>query len=145
MQRHGVDPARLDVLPATRGVREHLAAYGRMHVALDTFPYAGVTTTCEALWMGVPVATLSGEVHASRVGASLLSAAGFEQWVAQTENDFVSTATRLATDRHALIELRRTMRDRLRDSSLLDAGLMAAAIERAFRQMWREWCAGRSI
>lgn len=94
----GVDGSRVEVLGPTRSTREHVEAYARMDVALDTFPYHGTTTTCEAMWMCVPVVTLMGDRHASRVGASLLTASGLGACVAYSEDDFVRIATGLAGD-----------------------------------------------
>ena len=73
---HGVDAGRIDAIGSVADAREHLGLYGRVDIALDTVPYHGTTTTCEALWMGVPVITRTGATHASRVGVSLLSAVG---------------------------------------------------------------------
>jgi predicted O-linked N-acetylglucosamine transferase (SPINDLY family) len=117
----GIDASRLELRDARLDRAEHLALYGQVHVALDPTPYNGTTTTCEALWMGVPVVTLPGVRHASRVSASLLGAAGFPQWIAADEATFVRLATGLAADRPALAALRTSMRDTLRASPLLDA------------------------
>ncbi|MGQ0628782.1 MAG: O-linked N-acetylglucosamine transferase, SPINDLY family protein [Phycisphaerales bacterium] len=94
----GIDPGRVEIMPPTAGTREHLACYQRMDVALDTFPYHGTTTTCEALASGVPVVSLIGDRHASRVGLSLLTAAGFPEWAAPDEASFVKIAAALAAD-----------------------------------------------
>jgi predicted O-linked N-acetylglucosamine transferase (SPINDLY family) len=99
----GMDPARVDIAEPTKGIGEHLAVYHRGAVALDSFPYGGTTTTCEALWMGLPVVTLAGPVHASRVGASLLNAAGLGHLVAHTEEEFVRIATEAAQADHARV------------------------------------------
>jgi predicted O-linked N-acetylglucosamine transferase (SPINDLY family) len=116
----GIDAARIDALDLTAGRREHLEAYARVHVALDTTPYNGTTTTCEALWMGVPVVALLGDRHAARVSGSLLHAGGFGDWVAAEPADFSRIAAALVADRQALERLRTSMRDRLRASPLLD-------------------------
>lgn len=102
----------------TRG--EHLASYSRSDIALDTFPYHGTTTTCEALWMGVPVVVKAGDSPAAHVGASLIAHAGVDLKVATTDEDFVAMARQLAGDLSALASLRAGMRDRLRGSLLLD-------------------------
>ena len=91
----GLDPGRVELRSATRDEREHLATYNEVDVALDTFPYHGTTTTCEALLMGVPVVSYAGDRHASRVGASVLAAAGCAQWCAPDVDGFVTTATGL--------------------------------------------------
>lgn len=132
---HGIDPARIELIPFVPSHADHLALYRRIDVALDPTPYNGTTTTCEALWMGVPVVTLSGRTHAGRVGRSILTAAGLGAWVAEDEDAFVRTASSLAVDRAALQDWRRTLRSRLIGSPLCDrtgAGVrFGAALERA--------------
>src|SRR5205814_10653812 len=91
----GLDVELCGPLPDERG---HLAAYGRVDIALDTFPYGGTTTTCEALWMGVPVVTLAGRSHASRVGASLLTRIGEPALIADSPAAYVAAAVALARD-----------------------------------------------
>jgi predicted O-linked N-acetylglucosamine transferase (SPINDLY family) len=119
-----------------------LAAYGEIDLALDTFPYNGGLTTCEALWMGVPVVSLRGGVHAARVGASLLSAAGMPELVAESPEQYVRIAAGLAADVQRLAEKRAAMRDALRGSALLDGPAHAGRYFDAVRGMWRAWCAG---
>ena len=92
----GVDLRRVEILGATDTVAQHLALYRRLDVALDTSPYNGTTTSCEALWMGVPVVTLAGDRHASRVSLSLLRAIGCEEWVVYSIEDYVARARALA-------------------------------------------------
>jgi predicted O-linked N-acetylglucosamine transferase (SPINDLY family) len=135
----GVRPDRLEFLPEQAEFAEHLACYGRVDIALDTTPYNGTTTTCEALWMGVPVVTLAGHVHASRVGASLLSAAGCAEWVAQTPDQFAAIAASLAKPRGP--DERAVLRDRLRASRLCDAVAHTRELEAVYRRMWTAWCA----
>ena len=118
----------------------HLALYHRVDIALDTYPYHGTTTTCEALWMGVPVITLAGKTHASRVGASLLNNVGLPDLVATTPEDYVQRAIALATDPPRLAGLRQDMRPRMQASSLMDAALFTRNVEAAYRKMWRAWC-----
>jgi predicted O-linked N-acetylglucosamine transferase (SPINDLY family) len=138
----GADVSRIEIRSHERAFRDHLAAYNQVDIALDTFPYNGTTTTCEALWMGVPVVTLSGQTHASRVGRSLVTAAGFSEWIAQDRERYVDLAQELASDIQRLRDLRQTMRSRLLASPLCDTPLFTRRIESAFRSMWREWCAG---
>lgn len=140
----GIDPDRLELLPQTRDVAEHLTMYRRVHVALDTTPYNGTTTTCEALWMGVPVVTLLGRTHAGRVSASLLGAAGTPEWIAADAESFVSIAAGLAGDRGRLLEARRGLRARLAGSSLLDGAGLTRRLEQAYRALWSQWCAARA-
>ena len=138
----GVDPARIEFAPYAATTVEHVAVYGQVDIGLDPFPYNGTTTTCEALWMGVPVVTLLGRAHAGRVGASLLTRIGCGDLVAATREEYVQTSTRLAGDRDRLVALRRDLRAKLSSSSLMDAGMMTRDIETAYREMWRRFCSG---
>lgn len=113
----------------------HLAAFHQADVVLDATPYNGATTTCEALWMGVPVVTLAGESHAGRMGASILRAAGLGDWVARDAQDYVQIATTLARGAHTPGR-RADLRQRMSASPLTDGRRFAAAIEAAFRQAW---------
>ena len=131
----GVDPMRVETLDLAAGRREHLEAYARVHVALDTTPYNGTTTTCEALWMGVPVVTTLGDRHAARVSASLLRAAGFPEWIAEDEAAFARVAADLASDRSRLTTLRASMRERLRASALLDGPAYARRVLAALESL----------
>ena len=131
-ERAGVTAGRLRLRGHTETRQEHLALYGEVDIALDTYPYNGTTTTCEALWMGVPVVSLRGATHASRVGASLLRAAGLDQLVAGDVPTYVQTAVGLTNDRERLAGLRAGMRDQLRASILCDAQGFARRIERLF-------------
>jgi predicted O-linked N-acetylglucosamine transferase (SPINDLY family) len=137
----GISSDRLEMLGKIADLRGHLQLYGRLDVALDTFPYHGTTTTCEALWMGVPVVTLAGATHVSRVGVSLLTSAGFPELVAQTPEEYMFIASELAANRSRLDNLRAGMRSRLRSSPLIDGARFAADVEDAYRGMWRKWCA----
>jgi len=136
----GLVPERVTLLPATKGVVEHLASYGQMDIALDCFPYNGTTTTCEALWMGVPVVVRRGAAHVSRVGESLLTAVGLPELIAADDDEFVRVAAELAGDRARLAVLRAGLRERMRASPLCDQAGMTAAFEGALRGMWRVWC-----
>jgi predicted O-linked N-acetylglucosamine transferase (SPINDLY family) len=119
---------------------DHLRAYHQIDIALDTFPYHGTTTTCDALWMGVPVVTLAGDRHVSRVGASLLNAVGLDELIATSPDAFIEIATDLASNRPRLEDIRANLRDRMRRSPLTDGRSLAAAMEQAYRRMWHEWC-----
>src|SRR5262249_9028955 len=92
-------------------------------------------------WMGVPVVTLRGERHAARVGASILTALGLENLIAQTQDEYVKTAVKLARDRAGLAALRAGLRERMRTSPLCDGAGFARAVEAAYRTVWRDWCA----
>jgi len=136
----GIDPKRLELRGRESGYKNHLALYGQMDIALDTFPYHGTTTTCEALWMGVPVISLAGSSHVSRVGVSLLSNVGLPELIAATPEEYVHLAVNLAKDPPCLNELHATLRQRMEQSPLMDAPRFARNIEAAYRQMWRTWC-----
>ena len=140
-EEEGVSPSRVQVLGRIEDKAGHLAQYRQVDLALDPFPYNGVTTTCEALWMGVPVITLLGDRHAARYGASLLHQAGLQEFVAQDLDGYIALALTWAQDPPRLAELRRGLRKRLQESSLLDGEGFARDLETAFRALWRKWCA----
>jgi protein O-GlcNAc transferase len=137
----GVDPARLEFSDRT-GFPAQLAMYQRTDIALDTFPYSGVTTTFNSLWMGVPMLSLVGEVSASRSTLSILRALGLEDWTATTREALVETAVRKAADLPALAALRAALRARLEASPLMDGPAFARKLEEAYRSMCRGYCAG---
>jgi predicted O-linked N-acetylglucosamine transferase (SPINDLY family) len=118
----------------------HLNLYREIDIALDTFPYHGTTTTCEALWMGVPVIALAGQGHVSRVGVSLLSNAGLAELIANDPAEYVRIAVSLANDRPRLDDLRMTLRPRLEASPLMNAARFAREFESSLRLMWQAWC-----
>ncbi len=136
----GVAAENLLFLDRTAGTREHLACYHGVDIALDTTPYHGTTTTCEALWMGVPVVSLVGDRHMSRVGASLLAAVGHPEWAAATPDNYVAQAVKLAADPERVAALRNDLRAELRRSPLLDHAGQAARFGAAVRECWRYWC-----
>jgi predicted O-linked N-acetylglucosamine transferase (SPINDLY family) len=140
----GLDPARVELLGRTPDLASHLGLYGRVDVALDTFPYHGTTTTCEALWMGVPVVTLAGDRHSSRVGASLLAAAGHPEWVARDAAGYLRIAGRLARDVAGRSLLRNALREDMARGPLLDHAGQSARFAAALRSCWAGWCAGRA-
>lgn len=117
----GCDPDRLQFYAFTDTHEDHLAMYGLCDIALDTFPYNGTTTTCEALWMGTPVVSLRGDTHAGRVGVSLLSAIDRQEWLADDLEGYAQKAIELASDRVALRKIHDTLRQQMRQSPLMDA------------------------
>ena len=145
----GIDPSRLFLHGWMADRRAHLSAYGDVDIALDTFPYNGTTTTCEAMYMGVPVVTLSGERHAGRVGASLLSAVGMDRLIAESQDAYVEAAVSLAENSGQILALRGSLRESLLRSPLCDARAFTRDLEVAYRAMWRRWCAdsqaGRTV
>ncbi len=130
-----VDTKRLHLVPR-RQRREYLELFNQIDIALDTSPYAGMTTTCDALWMGVPTVTLAGHTHASRTGVSLLNAVGLPELIARTQQEYIGAATALAADLPKLAALRAGLRERVARSPLADGAGLAAAIEAAYREMW---------
>ena len=144
LDNNGISPGRVDLRPWERSRVSHLSVYGDIDLALDTFPYNGTTTTCEALWMGVPVVTMAGERHAGRVGASILSRVGLSDLVAESPDAYLGAAEALARDTGRLSRIRNTLRKTMISSSLCDGAGFAVTIENAYRLFWREWCADRS-
>ena len=127
---------------ATFGPRwEYLSLYQRIDLGLDPFPCNGMTTTCDALWMGVPVLTLPGDMPASRAGLSLLSSIELGELAASSEEDYVRIAEELAGNLPRLADLRATLRPRMQASPLMDARRFARNVEAAYRSMWQSWCA----
>ena len=120
-----------------------LNRYAEIDVALDTFPYNGMTTTLDALWMGVPVVSLVGERNLGRAGLSILNNVGLGELAAKDVDAYVETAMRLAQDQVRLAALRASLRERMRSSPLLDAEGYTRKVEQAFRDMWVDWCAGQ--
>jgi predicted O-linked N-acetylglucosamine transferase (SPINDLY family) len=136
----GIATDRVELLGFFASPAEHLAAYSRVDVALDTFPYNGTTTTCEALWMGVPIVSLIGDRHAARVGLSLLSAVGHADWATENTEAYIEKATALSHDRALRQSLRSSLREDLAKSILSDHLGHTACFETALRLAWREWC-----
>jgi predicted O-linked N-acetylglucosamine transferase (SPINDLY family) len=136
----GIGADRLILAGRMRETKAHIAAYANVDIALDTFPYNGTTTTCEALWMGVPVVGVAGTMHVERVGVSLLSTIGLQELVAPNVDEYVNTAAKLAADLPRLTELRATMRQRMLNSPLTDEKGYSRDFDEALRGMWRQWC-----
>ena len=131
----GIEENRLDFFGHTRKIIEHLSHYHSVDIALDSFPYHGTTTTCEAMWMGCPVVTRAGKTHVSRVGVSLLSAVGLQEFITDTREDYIEKAVALAGQKERLEELRTGMRERLRESVLMDEKRFVQGFEKALLEM----------
>jgi len=128
-----------------RGFSPHadmLAEYGDIDIALDPFPFGGGLTSCEALWMGVPVVTRPLDRFASRQTLGFLAAVGLADLAATSAGDYVGIAAVLARDGDRRAELRATLRGRMATSPLCDAAIFTPTLEAAYREMWRRWCAG---
>jgi predicted O-linked N-acetylglucosamine transferase (SPINDLY family) len=132
----GLPADRLELLAWTADTASHLEIYNRVDIALDTFPYNGATTTCEALWMGVPVVSRCGETQAARMGRSILGAAGLAEFVADSDDAFVQIATSLAAERRRLADLRTGLREQLAASPLMDETGFTRALEQTYLGAW---------
>lgn len=137
----GIDAGRVEMAGHTPALKDHLAAYGRVDIALDTFPAGSPALACEAMHMGVPTVTLRGESHAGRVTASVLTAAGLGNLVAGSPEEYAKLAADLARDEGRRASLRSGLRAQLAGSPLCDAAGYAARIEAAYRSMWETACA----
>ena len=135
----GISEDRIILLSHETTYNRHLERYHEIDIALDPFPYHGTTTTCEALYMGVPVITLEGDEHRSRVGVSLLNQVGLQNLIAKNEEDYVAIASSLALDLEALADLRKTLRFRMEKSPLMDEAGFTRGLENAYRVMWKKW------
>jgi len=140
----GISANRLELIGWQAALEDHFRLYQRIDVALDTFPYNGTTTTCEALYMGVPVVTLKGEAHAARVGASLLTRVGLDLLVADSESDYISICTAIAKDSARLKSLKKQASEGA-EHVLCDAVPLLADLEQAYREMWAQWCANQPM
>ena len=137
---HAIAPERLEL----RGSTPHpqmLGEYGDVDIGLDPFPFCGGLTSCEALWMGVPIVTLAGSRPASRQTLGFLNQIGLGELAAADPQRYVALAAELAGDRERLAALRAGLRARMAASSLCDASGFARRLEDAYRTMWRAWCA----
>ncbi|MGO9988422.1 MAG: tetratricopeptide repeat protein [Steroidobacteraceae bacterium] len=140
LERAGVIRERVELRDYYTDETAHLNSYDHIDIALDPFPYNGVTTTCEALWMGVPVVALRGDRHSARMCASLLTNAGLKECVADSYEEYKSVAVSLAKNLQHLEKLRQNLRSRLRSSALMDEIGVTREIEAAYRAVWRTWC-----
>lgn len=134
--RYGVDASRL--LLFGRDIKYQYVRYHEIDIALDPFPYGGGTTSCDLLWMGVPLVTLHSETVMGRAGASLLTQLGFTDWIACSEQDYVSKAVGLSSDIESLNLIRRALRSRFEGSPLMDGKKFARNFERAFEDMYTQ-------
>jgi len=155
-QEHGIAPGRLTFShyyaeeigasqstlqpPASSLQPDYYRRYLSVDIALDSFPYNGMTTTCDALWMGVPVVALRGASTIARASSSLLANLDLAELAAETPDDYVSIAVSLATDGDRLARLRSTLRERMLRSPLLDEEGFTRGFEAAMRDIWRAYC-----
>jgi predicted O-linked N-acetylglucosamine transferase (SPINDLY family) len=138
-ESHGVPRSHVE-LEGPVGHAVLLRNYGLIDIALDPFPYSGGLTTCEALWMGVPVITLSGETFTGRHSTSHLSNVGLKEFITETKEEYVSVCANLARDLNYLETIRGTLRSRMAKSPLCDSAGYTRNLEVAMRNVWRQWC-----
>ena len=137
--RHDIHAARLRLVP--RGPQaDYFRLYHEIDLALDPFPFSGHTTTCDALWMGVPVVTLAGPIYAARMTASVLANLPMPELITNTPQQYVEKIVSLASDLDALAAMRASLRQRMTDSIICNATEFTRNMETAYRQMWRTWC-----
>jgi predicted O-linked N-acetylglucosamine transferase (SPINDLY family) len=135
----GIDPTRVSIEPR-RPLEEYFKTLRSVDLALDPMPYSGGTTTCDILWMGTPVLTLRGSRSVSRSASSILGAAGLHEWIAATPEEYVAKAVRAVDDAAGFAGARRSLRERMLASPLMDEAGFARAMEALLREMWRNWC-----
>ena len=143
LESYGLPSDRLITTDKTRTRREYLQRFSEIDIALNTWPFNGITTTCDGLWMGVPCVSMTGQTSVSRAGKSILHAGGLGELATASPEAFLRAASELARDVARLTQMRRTMRDRLLASPLMDHRGFARKLEAAYRDMWRAWCAAR--
>jgi predicted O-linked N-acetylglucosamine transferase (SPINDLY family) len=135
----GIEASRLEFV-GFQPWPAYIELFNRIDIALDPFPCNGGITTCDGLWMGVPVVTLHGQTAVGRAGSSILHNVGLPELIASSQEQYVKIAAELAEDLGRLEGMRRDLRDRLRRSPLMDAQQFARDVEGAYRQMWQTWC-----
>jgi predicted O-linked N-acetylglucosamine transferase (SPINDLY family) len=141
MDAQGVLSQRIEFV-ARLSFDQYIQTYQRIDIALDPFPYGGGISTCDALWMGVPVISLECKTTVGRSGKSILNNLGLPELLATTTDQYQQMAVRLANDLNQLKTLRSTLRDRMKSSRLMNAPAFAADVEQAFRNIWQQWCRG---
>ena len=139
-EQQGISSKRVELLGLTPSREAHLDLYSKIDIGLDIFPYNGTTTTCEAMWMGVPVISLIGDRHAGRVGLSLLNATGLNELAANSKDDYIDIAKSMASDIDKLSRLRSELRDKMQNSILCDKNDFATKMENAYRDIWQQYC-----
>ncbi len=135
----GVDRTRIEMLPYIP-LEDYYRSFGRVDIALDTMPFSGGTTSCDALWMGTPVITAPGQRSWSRSAASVLTTLRLQDWIAESPEDYVQRAVRFARNPAVVAELRKSLRSNMLASPLMDRQQFTRDMEQAFRHMWQSWC-----
>ena len=138
-EQEGIAADRIECYQRLPNKNDHLELYNSIDIGLDPFPFNGATTTCEALWMGVPVITLSGDRHVGRVGSSLLTNVGLTDFIAEDNDSYVEIASNMASNTDYLQDIRQGLRARLEGSPLCDGQSFAQDIEMAYKEMWNNY------
>jgi predicted O-linked N-acetylglucosamine transferase (SPINDLY family) len=139
LKQRGISDNRIEII-GRQNRTDYLASYARIDIGLDPLPYNGHFTTCDALFSGVPVISFRGTTSVGRAGQSILATLGLDELLANTLEQFVRIAADLAGDHPRLLELRGSLRGRMRSSPLMDSVGYTRAVENAYRTMWRAWC-----
>lgn len=140
---HGIAPERIDI-DGPSEFADLMATYRHIDIGLDPTPYNGGTTTYQALWMGVPVVTLAGKNFCGRMSASILGNLGLDEFITESEEEYIRTAVRLAKNAPRRAELRIGLRETIRNARSCDPAAFTANLETKFREIWRDWCARRN-
>ena len=135
----GIDKERIQLYEHLPSTSDHLELYNSIDIGLDPFPYNGATTTCEALWMGVPVITLLGDRHVGRVGASILTNVGLKDFIARDIDSYINLAVKMSANTKKLKEIRMTLRRQMQESLLCDARSFADNVETSYKDMWHNY------
>jgi len=138
-EKYGIKRHRIHCF-GTLPFEQYLRLHHQIDIMLDTQPWTGHTTSCHALWMGIPILTLAGNRHASRIGQRLMHAINLPDWIARDHEDFVKKAVQFAKDRKGLDSLRRNMRTRINESGISNKKQYVHSLEKVLRQLWMKWC-----
>ncbi|WPC41072.1 hypothetical protein [Clostridium sp. JS66] len=138
--RYGVKEDQLNFIERDIKEKDHMNRYNDVDIALDTYPYNGTTTTCEAMYMGVPVITLAGKRHASRVGVSLLTNVGLSELIAYNEKEYIEKAVYLANDVENLKKIKLNLRNNMKESLLMQGDKFTRELEKMYRALWKNYC-----
>src|SRR5262249_13145728 len=136
--RLGIAPQRIELLPRVP-YDKYFSIYDRIDIGLDPFPYNGGTTTLDLLWVGVPVITLAGDLPVGRAGVTLMSNLGMPELIAQSRDEYVQIAARLAGDAAGLAKRRASLRNRMKASPILDCARFTRDFESTLRKVWSEY------
>jgi len=139
LTHYGIPDGRFEIRSTSRDEKQYLGAYADVDIVLDSFPFSGHTTTCEALWMGVPVITLCGDRPSARLSSSVLTALGHPEWIASDPQQYIELCVGLARYPQRLAALRRERRRQMQQR-LCDGAAFTARLEGAFRTLWEAWC-----